>query len=182
MFRHKDKLMAAIETTSRTLIRGVVEEAKASRSPHVFIPLHWGLDGFMSPAQFKTFYWPPLHKILLYLIENDVIPTVLWEGDCTSRLELIGDIPRGKAVYWFERTSLFKAKEILGDTVCLRGNVPTALLNAGTADEVDAYCKKLILEAGRDGGLILDGAAGIPDEAPLENVKVMAGAVKKYAN
>jgi hypothetical protein len=182
MFRHEDKLLAAIDTASRTLIRGVVEEAKASRSPHVFIPLHWGLDGFMSPAQFKTFYWPALHKIILHLIENEVIPTVLWEGDCTSRLELIGDIPRAKAVYWFERTSLFKAKEVLGDTVCLRGNVPTALLNAGTPDEVDAYCKKLILNVGKVGGFILDGAAGIPDEAPVENVRAMADAVRKYAD
>ncbi len=182
MFRHKDKLLAAIETAGKTLIRGVVEEAKASRTPDVFIPLHWGLDGFMSPTQFKTFYWPALRRILLHLIENDVVPTVLWEGDCTSRLELIGEIPRGKAVYWFERSDIFKAKEILGDVVCLRGNVPSALLNAGTADDVDEYCKKLIHTVGKSGGFILDGAAGIPDEARLENVKAMAESVRKYAN
>lgn len=181
MFRNKDKLLAAIDTVSKTLIRGVVEEAKASRSPDVFIPLHWGLDGFMSPSQFKTFYWPALHAILLHLIENDVVPTVLWEGDCTSRLEMIGDIPRGKAVYWFERTDIFKAKEVLGDVVCLRGNVPTALLNTATPDDVDEYCKRLIRVVGKGGGFILDGAAGIPDEARLDNVKAMAESVRKYS-
>jgi uroporphyrinogen-III decarboxylase len=181
MFRHKDKLLAAIDTAGKTLIRGVVEEAKASPNPNVFIPLHWGLDGFMSPAQFKTFYWPALRKIVLYLIDNGIVPTLLWEGDCTSRLELIGDIPRGKAVYWFERTDLFKAKEILGDVVCLRGNVPTSLLNTGTADDVDEYCRKLIETVGKGGGLILDGAAGIPDEARPDNVKAMAQSVRKYA-
>ena len=182
MFRNKDKLLAAIETAGRTLIRGVVEEAKSTQPANVFIPLHWGLDGFMSPTQFKTFYWPPLRKIILHLIENDVVPTVLWEGDCTSRLELIGDIPRGKAIYWLERTDIFKAKEVLGDVVCLRGNVPTALLNAGTPDDVDDYCKKLIQKVGKGGGFILDGAAGIPDEAKIENVKAMAESVRKYAN
>ena len=182
MFRNKDKLLAAIETAGNVLIRGVVEEARSSGEPNIFIPLHWGLDGFMSPDQFKTFYWPSLRKIVLHLIDNGLIPTLLWEGTCASRLEMIGDIPPGKAVYWFERTDLFKAKEVLGDVVCLRGNVPTSLLNTGTAEEVDEYCKQLIRKVGKGGGLILDGAAGIPDEAKLENVKAMAESVRKYAN
>ena len=182
MFRNKDKLLAAIETAGNVLIRGVVEEARSSGEPNIFIPLHWGLDGFMSPDQFKTFYWPSLRKIVLHLIDNGLIPTLLWEGTCASRLEMIGDIPPGKAVYWFERTDLFKAKEVLGDVVCLRGNVPTSLLNTGTAEEVDEYRKQLIRKAGKGGGLILDGAAGIPDEAKLENVKAMAESVRKYAN
>ena len=110
------------------------------------------------------------------------MPLVLWEGNCTSRLELIGDIPQGKAIYWFESTDIFKAKEILGDTVCLRGNVPASILCTGTADDVDAYCKRLITEVGKGGGFILDGATSIPDEAKTENVLAMANSVHKYAN
>jgi uroporphyrinogen-III decarboxylase len=182
MFRHKDKLLAAIETAGKVLIRGVVEEAQAIGHPYVSMPLHWGLDGFMSPVQFNTFYWPALRKIVLHLIENGLVPVLMWEGTCTSRLETIGDIPRGKAVYWFERTDMFKAKEILGDVVCLRGNVPSSLLNTGTPDEVDEYCKQLIQKVGKGGGLILDGAASIPDEAKSENVKAMAESARKYAN
>ncbi|MDH4191431.1 MAG: hypothetical protein OEW21_14665, partial [Betaproteobacteria bacterium] len=68
-----------------------------------------------------------------------------------------------------------------GDTVCLRGNVPTSLLIAGTPDEVDQYCKALITRVGRGGGFILDGAASIPDEAKPENVMAMARSVRKYA-
>jgi len=181
MFRHKDKLLAAIEIAGKVLIRGVVEEARNLGQPYIFIPLHWGLDGFMSPDQFKTFYWPSLRKIVLYLIEKDLVPLLLWEGTCASRLEMIGDIPPGKAIYWFERTDLFKAKEILGNVVCLRGNVPTSLLNTGTPEEVDAYCERLIRVVGKGGGFILDGAASIPDEAKIENVKAMAESVRKYA-
>ena len=33
------------------------------------------------------------------MIDAGVIPCVFWEGDCTSRLETIADIPRGKAIY-----------------------------------------------------------------------------------
>ena len=64
----------------------------------------------------------------------------LWEGDCTSRLETIADIPRGKAIYWFERTDLVRAKEVLGDVVCLRGNVPSV-----AADHRDAGRGRCVL-------------------------------------
>ncbi|MCZ7564477.1 MAG: hypothetical protein M5U08_12470 [Burkholderiales bacterium] len=182
LFRNRDKLLEAIDKVSELLMRGVVEETRAGGTPYVFIPLHWGLDGFMSPEHFRTFYWPGLRKVLLRLIEHELIPVVLWEGDCTSRLEQIGDIPRGKAVYWFERTDLVRAKEVLGDTVCLRGNVPTSMLVAGTPDEIDAYCRMLITKVGKGGGFILDGAASVPDEARTENVLAMARSVHKYAN
>lgn len=181
MFRNRDRLLEMIDKVQALLVRGVVEETRATGAPFVFIPLHWGLDGFMSPDQFNTFYWPGLRKTVLHLIDNDITPILLWEGDCTSRLELIGDIPPGKAVYWFERTDLVRAREVLGHTICLRGNVPPSILITGTPDDIDAYCRNIIEKVGRRGGLILDGACSIPDEAPVANVKAMADSVKKYA-
>jgi uroporphyrinogen-III decarboxylase len=77
---------------------------------------------------------------------------------------------------------MIRAKEILGDTVCLRGNVPTWLLTTGTPDEVDRYCRTLIPMVGKGGGFILDGAASIPDEAKPEYVMAMAKSVHRYAN
>ncbi len=182
MFRHKDKLLESIDKAGELLVAGVAERTINTGCPIVFIPLHWGLDGFMSPDQFMTFFWPSLRKVVLRLIDEGAIPCLLWEGDCTTRLEHIGDIPAGKAIYWFERTDLIRAKEVLGDTVCLRGNVPPSLLIAGTPDDVDEYCRNLIDKVGRGGGFILDGAASIPDEAPVANVVAMAESVRKYAN
>jgi uroporphyrinogen-III decarboxylase len=161
------------------ILRGAVGPAKGSGNPRIFIPLHKGLDGFMSLEQFKTFYWPSLRKLVIALIDQGLTPNVLWEGNCESRLGTIGDIPRGKAVYAFERTDLFKAKEILGDTVCIRGNVPPSLLIMGSAQEVRAYCKKLIRVVGKGGGFLLDGASGIPDETKPENLKAMEETTKE---
>jgi hypothetical protein len=181
LFRNKDKMQAAVDRFGQFLLRGVKAGADRLDCPYIFVPLHWGLDGFMSPDQFRTIYWPDLRKVLLHLIDDDLVPVVLWEGNCTSRLELIGDIPAGKAIYWFESTDLVKAKEILGDVVCLRGNVPASLLITGNPDDVDAYCKNLIEKVGRNGGFILDGAASVPDEAKVENVVAMRESVTKYA-
>ena len=73
-----------------------------------------------------------------------------------------------------------RAKKILGDTVCIRGNVPASLLIGGSKPEVEDYCKKLIDVVGDGGGFIMDGAIGIPDEAKLENVRAMAEVTKEY--
>ena len=134
----------------------------------------------MSLEQFKTFYWPTLKKMMLTLIDKGFTPCPLWEGNCTSRLETIADMPKGKAVYWFEQTDMVKAKEILGDNICLRGNLPPSLLNIGSPDEVKACCKKLIDIAGKGGGLIIDGAIGLPDEAKPENIIAIKEAIKEY--
>ena len=181
MRRHPDKLLEAMDKAGVLILRQTVAAGKASSNKFVFIPIHWGPDNFMSHQQFMTFWWPPLRKLLLGLIDNDLIPVVLWEADCTSRLEFIGDIPRGKAVYWFERTDLVRAKEVLGDVVCLRGNVSPSLMATGTPEQVEAACRHLIETVGRDGGLILDCAFGIPDETPVENARAMYHSVRKYS-
>ena len=117
---------------------------------------------------------------MLALIDAGFTPNPFFEGDCTSRLEIIGDIPRGKAVYWFERTDLAKAKEVLGDRVCIEGGVPSSLLITGTPEDVTAYCKKLIDVVGKGGGFIMNGDTGIPDEAKIENVRAMADFTREY--
>jgi hypothetical protein len=108
MYRMPDKLLEAVETIYPFMLQNALG-AKRNGIPRVFMPLHKGIDSFMSPDQFKTFYWPTLKRLILALIDEGLNPFVFWEGDCTSRLELIGDIPKGKAVYMFEATDIFKA-------------------------------------------------------------------------
>ncbi|MCP4005049.1 MAG: hypothetical protein GY725_12720 [bacterium] len=180
MFRHEEKMLAAIDKARRIITPGTIGRATMLPSRTVFIPLHWGLDGFMSGKQFEKFYWPGLRDLMLDLIEADLTPLVLWEGVCDSRLEVIGDVPPGKIIYHFERTDPLKAKASLGDTVCLRGFVPASLLTVGKPTEVADYCKWLIDGCAQGGGLIVDGAIGIPDDARIENVFAMRDTVRSY--
>lgn len=173
MFRNKDRLLVILDKLVELIPGAAIAAATQAGGKMVFIPLHWGLDGFMSPKQFTTFFWPQFQKVLLALIEQGLYPHVLWEGDCTSRLEVIKDVPAGKCVYFFERSDMFKAKQVLRDTVCIRGNVPASTLITGTTAQVREYCKKLFNVAGEGGGLILDAGTGIPDEAKPENVRAM---------
>jgi len=180
LFRRKDKLLEAMERVAPMLIRDAVQTARANSGNIVFIPLHWGLDGFMSLDQFKVFYWPQLRKVMMGLIENGLTPFVFWEGKCDSRMETIADVPKGTCIYWFERSDLFRAKAVMGDVVCLRGDVPGSMLIAGTPDEVREYCKKLIRIVGKGGGFMLDASSGVPEESKTENVFAMFRAAKEF--
>jgi uroporphyrinogen-III decarboxylase len=179
MFRKPDKVLEALEQIYPITLRNAL--AAKQRGVHrVFIPLHKGIDSFMSPDHFKSFYWPTLKRLILALIEEGLTPFAFWEGNCTSRLELIGEgIPRGKAVYMFESTDIFRAKEVLGDVVCIRGNVPLSILHAGTPDDVKVCCRNLIDKVGKGGGFIMDAAANLDDAKP-ENLKTMIDFTKEY--
>ncbi len=179
MYRRPDILLKACDKLLPLAVENGVSSAKRSGDKYVFIPLHKGLDGFMSPDQFKKFYWPTLRELMVTLIGEGLIPSPFWEGNCTSRLEYIKDIPAGKAVYRFEATDMMKAKDILRDRVCIRGNVPVSILATGTPDDVRTYCKQLIDYAGKDGGFIMDSSAGVTDARP-ENVKAMFDFTKEY--
>ena len=76
-----------------------------------------------------------------------------------------------------------QAFEVLGDVVALRGNISPSLMTTGKPEEVDAAVRHLADNVFHKGGkLILDGAFGIPDETPVENVRAMFAAARKYAS
>ena len=179
MYRRPDKLIKAAEKVLPMQLEAGAFIARRSGNPRVFIPLHKGAEGFMSLEQFKTFFWPTLRQLIVGLIDEGFTPWLLVEADYTSRLEIMADIPKGKAIYHFEKTDIFRAKEILRDTVCIRGGVPNSLLWTGTPEDVRDYCQRLIDVVGKGGGYIMDAGALI-DEAKPENVKAMIDFTKEY--
>jgi hypothetical protein len=179
MYRRPNTVLKAVEKLLPLEIERGIASARRSGGPFVHIPLHKGLDGFMSPQQFQKFFWPTLRELVLGLIKADLIPHVFWEGDCTSRLGFIGDIPPGKCIYRFEATDVMKAKDALRDKVCIRGSLPISILSTGTPDDVRAYCKRLIDYVGEGGGFIMDASASVTDALP-ENLRAMFDFTREY--
>jgi hypothetical protein len=183
LYRNKEKLLELLDKACRFLTRQTIKWTRPPRNPIVFIPIHWAADTFMSPKQFETFWWPSFRKMMINLIEADLIPMPLWEADCTKRLEVIRDIPAGKCIYWFERTDMVRAFEVLGDVVALRGNISSSLLTTGKPEDVDGAVRHLVQKVFHKGGkLILDAAFGLPDETPVKNVRTMYSAARKYSS
>ena len=179
MRRRPEKLIAAAEKLLPMAIGKAVAAARMSGNPRVFIALHGCIEGFMSVEQFKTFYWPTFRGLLLGLVGAGLYPVVLCEGNNTSRLHLMRDVPPGKVCYIFQFVDWTVAKRELAGTVCMIGNVPLPLLSNGTPDQVRDYCKMLIDTVAADGGYIMS-AGGSMDDARPENVRAMFEATREY--
>jgi uroporphyrinogen-III decarboxylase len=179
MYRRPDKLIEAMEAITPIMIKMGVGAAQMNARPMIFIPLHKGADGFLSDEQFKKFYWPTFKKVLLGLIDEGCVPFPVAEGGYNTRLDVIKDLPRGKVLWMFDVTDMAKAKEVLGDTASIAGNMRTDLLTIGTPQQVKEYAKNLIDVAGKGGGYILSNGAFFDDVKP-ENIKTMVDVAKGY--
>ena len=77
-------------------------------------------------------------------------------------------------------TDIFKAKEVLGNHMCIMGDVHASLLTLGHPEEVDAYVRKLIDTVGKDGGFILSTGCELPPNCKEENFQMMLDTAKSY--
>lgn len=179
MYRQPEKLLEALDVITPLMINLGVNTAKMNAKPLIFIPLHKGADGFLSDAQFRKFYWPSLKKVMLGLVAEGCVPFPVAEGGYNSRLEVIKDFPKGKALWMFDQTDMAKAKKALANTACVMGNVPLDLLSVGTPQQVQDYCKKLIDTCARDGAYVMSNGAFF-DDVKAENVKAMVDFTKEY--
>ena len=173
-FRQPDKILEAAERLVPLMIDLGVRQAARAEAPLIVFWLHKGADGFMSDADFRIFYWPTLKAVMRGLIEQGIVPAMFAEGGYSKRLEVIADdeLPPGSALWMFDQTDMAAAKRALGGYACIAGNVPSALLAVGTADDVERYVADLLDECATDGGFLLRNGA-VLDVAKAENLKAM---------
>ena len=78
-----------------------------------------------------------------------------------------------------DQTDMVRAKEVLGNTSCIAGHIPTSILHTGSPKAVEEYCRKRIEVCGKGGGYILTGDANI-DEGNPDNFRAIMEAAKAY--
>jgi hypothetical protein len=179
MYRQPDKLLKALDVMTPIVIRLAISGVAGSGVPIVAVVMHKGADGFLSDEQYKKFYWPTFRKLLIGLMDEGIIPFCFAEGGYNSRLEIVRDLPKGNIIWWLDHTDMATAKKILGDAVCIGGNVPPDLLAVGTPQQVKDYVKKLIDTCAKGGGYIL-GNGTVLEQAKPENLHAMIDATKEY--
>jgi uroporphyrinogen-III decarboxylase len=179
MYRQPDKLLELIAQFLNESLARIAAMPYRDDHPRVFMATHRGSDGFMSLKQFEKFYWPGLKRVILAAIDKGMVPCIFFEGNWTQRLEYLLELPRAKIMAHLDSTDIFRAKEVLNNHICIRGNVPGSVLTAGTVDDVKEYCKKIIDIVGKDGGLVVCPRV-VPDEAKPENLHAMIDFTKEY--
>jgi uroporphyrinogen-III decarboxylase len=185
LYRRPDKVQAAMDKIIDELIgaaiggiTGIKQRTKWGYRTAFFAGTR---ATFLSPKHFERFAWPYIKKGVLAYIEAGITPLLHFDSDWTPFLRYFRELPRGKAVLEIDsKTDIFKAKEVLGDHMCIMGDVPAQLLKLGTPDDVRAYVKKLIDVVGKGGGFILSTGCDCPVDAKPENVKALIEIGKTY--
>ncbi|MBN1905258.1 MAG: hypothetical protein JW927_09195 [Deltaproteobacteria bacterium] len=179
MYRRPDKLLKAIDKARNITLKACIQAAELTGGKVIMLPLHRGSDGFMSIKQFETFYWPQLKGLLLDMIDAGLTPAPFYEGVWDNRLHYLRELPKGKTRGSFQNTNMFKAKEIIGNIMCLTGGFPVSLLQAGTPEKMREQKKRMGETVGKNGGFIM-AAGSAMDYCDKELVKVWVEPTKEF--
>jgi uroporphyrinogen-III decarboxylase len=181
LYRHPEKVIAAMDAVMSDVIKTVLRGAGSIGVPRVFLASARGAGNMTSPRHFEQFYLPWLIQLVDVLVDNGITPLLHFDGDWTKHLPYLKELPEGKCILDLDGTTdIFKAKEMLGEHMCIMGDVPATLLSLGTPEQVEAYCRKLIGEVGRGGGFILSSGCTVPYDAKFDNLKAMIDTAKTY--
>jgi uroporphyrinogen-III decarboxylase len=168
-----------LKSCERILELSRIPDIPLGAPPLIMMPLHKGDDSHISLKHFEKFYWPTFKELMLRMIDEGLIPAPFAEGIYTQRLKHLTEMPEGSVLWFFDRTDMHKAKDILGGHSPIMGNVPITLIATGTPDQIKAHCKDLIDYCGKGGGYILCSGTQL-DDAKEENVKAMIDFTKEY--
>lgn len=173
------ELDIVLDALTNIAVERTISMGKAAELDYIFIPLHGGVDEFMSPDNYEKYYWKGLKKLMDAIIENDMIPYVFCEGNYDSRLEKLSEMPKGKVIYMFEKVDMKLAKKILGQTACICGNLSSSLMVFGKPEQVADECKKLLDICAPGGGFMMDVSIDLTNANP-KNVEAMFETTRKY--
>lgn len=171
-----DKVIEVIDHIMPHIVAPVCNLATSWSFPAVWIGGWRSASNMISPKMWERFVWPYFERAVHEVIASGLIAILHLDSNWTRDLPHLRSLPRRKCILSTDgETSLFKAKEILGDHMCLMGDVPAVMLSFGTSNEVYEYSTRLIRELGPE-GFILHSGCDIPVDAKLSNVQAMVSA------
>jgi len=175
MFRTPDKVQAAMDVAfgeSLITLKGQMAHVKPFA---VYFAVARGASEFLSPKAWQRFVWPYIRQSVEAIVAGGSYVFLHFDSCWDRDLEYFKELPKGKCIFACDHaTDMYKLKAVLGDHMCLMGDVPASMLTLGTPDEVHAYSTKLIRDMGN--GFILGAGCQVPPNAKVENVKAMVSA------
>jgi uroporphyrinogen decarboxylase len=135
---------------------------------------------FFKPHQMERFVFPYLEAWSDGVHALGMGSLLHSDGDLTRHLDRIAgtSLDALQAIDPVAGMDLLRSKEVVGDRLCLCGNVDCGLLVAGTPEEVYAATGDLLARWGTRAGLVLGASNAVQREVPIENYRAMVAAWK----
>jgi len=137
-----------------------------------------GSGDMISKKQYEEFSCQ-YTKRLIDMISRSGVKTILHTcGNTTDRLDLMASTG-ANCLSLDEAVDLEKARKIVGQNLCLMGNISTTLLAMGSPEDIEELTRQAIDKAGRNGPLFISGGCLIVN-CEAENMRAMIKASKNY--
>ncbi len=156
LYRRPSKVIAAMDAMMAETIDTVSSQLKTSKKLFGNCAISRSASTFISAKQFEKFVFPYVKEISDLFTSANLTMVFHLDQDWLKFLPYFNQLPEGRYVLELDgSTDIFEAKKIIGDRMCLMGDVPARLFKLGTAREVEQYCQKLIDIVGKGSGFIL---------------------------
>jgi len=181
LYYHPELVEPALQRMTADLIAKVIPIVKASGINLWLLTEERASGYFYPPKIFERFWWPYTRAIVDACWAEGIVTLFHLDQCWDKNIPYFRQLPKGSAVLELDSaTNIFAAKEVLRGHLCLRGDVPAALLSIGQPEEVAAYCRRLIDEVGHDGGFILGSGCSVPPNVKADNFRAMIETGKLY--
>ena len=178
LYRMPDKVEEVMQSMFVGLNDAAIAGCAAMGAPGVWVGGWRSASKMLSQPLWDRFVWPYVKECVRQTDEAGLIPILHFDSDWTRDLPRLLELPAEQCILSLDSmTDIREAKKVLGDHMCIMGDVPPALLSSGTPEQVFEHCKQLVKDIGPT-GYILQSGCDIPVDAPLANVKAMADAAE----
>lgn len=177
--RHPDKVLEVLDVITDGVIAAGLGLADMVNARTVILGAVRGSADFISPQMFEKFCLPFLVRAAHAAANAGLRIQYHFDTNWTPMLEYFKELPpKSGYLHLDERTDIFEAKRILGDHLCLLGNLKPSLFTLGTEEEVERRVKEIIDGCAAGGGLIV--SAELTADSKFELVDKMIQTTKEY--
>jgi len=133
LFQRPEKIRKAALRLAPSFAKSSIQISRSVGVPRVQCYCHRTSNSFISPQQFETLAFPSIEEIVCRIIDAGMTPILHCDGDWMKNLRTLRRLPAKKIILQLDGlTDIFRAKDEIGDHMCLFGDVPAEKLAMGS--------------------------------------------------
>jgi len=180
LYRMPDRIKAAMDVIQAEMLAQIKAAPPFGGIRGTWLGGWRSASALVAPRLWDRLVWPYILEQAEALVQVGITPVLHWDQDWTRDLVRLQELPAKKCILNPDgMTDVRKFKELVGDRMAMMGDVPAAMLAAGTPDDVTKYVRDLVSLFGNT-GLILCPGCDAPINTKPENMEAFVAAARQY--